>query len=328
MNNRNNAYCNYCEDLVEYVVSDEVIKEEFKGELIEFKFKVGRCKCCNREVATDIEYNYRKSEARAEAYKKAIGIITLDEITEILDKYDLGKENLADVMGFGKVTIKRYYEGFYPSKEYSDSLMKLLDNELLFMEMVEKNKDKLKDTAFKKIVQRYQRLRELSNSKILQIANYIVISLEEVTPLALEKLLFFSNGVNYALNGTQLISEQCQAWMHGPVYPVIYNRYKKYGYKPIDDGIRSGRGCMLSKLTDKEIEAINLVINTFGLYSPKILEKISHSQEPWKEKRVGIKEKDAGTEAISEVAVKEFYEERGLNSEKAIAEYIAECIRG
>ncbi len=34
---------------------------------------------------------------------------------------------------------------------------------------------------------------------------------EEVTPL--EKLLYFSNGVKYALNGELLIFEECQSWM-------------------------------------------------------------------------------------------------------------------
>ena len=61
--------------------------------------------------------------------------------------------------------------------------------------------------------------------------------LEEVTPLALEKLLAFSDGVNYALNGTRMIEEDCQAWLHGPVYPSVYNQYKEFGYKPIDNGI-------------------------------------------------------------------------------------------
>ena len=42
---------------------------------------------------------------------------------------------------------------------------------------------------------------------------------------------------------------------------------------------------MLSKLTADEIKAIDLVIKTFGVYSPKTLELISHSQEPWIEKK-------------------------------------------
>ena len=64
------AYCNECEDLVEYAIYDEEITEQYKGEDIEFGFKVGRCKCCGCEVATDIDYNSRKSEEKIRAYKK------------------------------------------------------------------------------------------------------------------------------------------------------------------------------------------------------------------------------------------------------------------
>ncbi len=328
MKNVRLAYCNECEDLVEYDVYDEVLEEEFKGRQIRYRFRIGRCKCCNCEVATDIDYNSRKSKKRIEAYKKEAGLIDLEKISEILEKYDVGKEALADIAGFGKVTIKRYYDGFIPSRDYSDILLKILHDEECFMELVENNKSKLKEVTYRKILSRYERLTEIKNSKLNQIANYIITHIGEVTPLALEKLLAFSNGVNYALNGERLILEESQAWAHGPVYPQIYNKYKRYGYKPIDDGICSTHGCMLSKLTRDELKAIDLVINTFGLYSPKILEKISHLQKPWQEKRIGYKDDEVGREAIEESSIKLFYAERKLNSEDAIMSYIMDCIRG
>ena len=287
MENLKLAYCNKCEDLVEYDVREEYIKENFKGEIIKYKFKVGRCRYCNSEVAVDIDYNCRKSKEKIEAYKRKIGLIDLNQISEILEKYNIGKETLADVAGFGKVTIKRYYDGFIPSREYSEVLFKILNDEQYFIGLVEEHKNKLKDIAYRKVISQYDRLIKMGGSKIDQIANYIVTHMGEVTPLALEKLLSFSNGVNYAVNGEQLIFEDNQAWAHGPVYPQMYNKYKKFGYKPIDDGIYSTHGCVLSKLTDSEISVIDLVINTFGLFSPKTLENISHSQEPWREKRIG-----------------------------------------
>lgn len=321
------AYCNECEDLVEFSIQNETVEEEFKGIQIRYQFPIGRCNCCNCEVATDIDYNARKSGVKIEAYKRAVGIIDLHDISEILAKYDIGKEALADISGFGKVTIKRYYDGYIPAREYSDILVRILNEEKFFIELVETNRDKLKDVAYRKIIARYARLMEIDNSKIDQIANYLLIHIGEVTPLALEKLLYFSNGVNYALNGKRLIPEESQAWAHGPVYPQMYNRYRKYGYKPIDDGINSTHGCLTSKLTCNELKAIDLVINTFGLYSPKTLERISHSQKPWKEKRIGYKDEEAGREVIDERSIKAFYTDRQLNSEETIIAYILSCTR-
>lgn len=79
---------------------------------------------------------------------------------------------------------------------------------------VEENRHKLKDSAYKRLIARHSKLKDISESKIEQVANYIITNLGEVTPLALEKLLAFSNGVNYALNGKRLLLEECQAWMH------------------------------------------------------------------------------------------------------------------
>ena len=86
------AYCNECEDLVRYDIEEEVITEKFKGQIIKYKFKVGKCKECGCEVATDIGYNSRKSKAKLEAYKTRQELITLKLITEILRKYDISKE--------------------------------------------------------------------------------------------------------------------------------------------------------------------------------------------------------------------------------------------
>lgn len=321
------AYCKECDDLVVYDVCEELFSEQFKGEQISYLFKAGRCRHCHGEVATDRDYNSRKSEVKIEAYKKQLGLVTLKEITEILEKYDIGKENLAEIAGFGKVTIKRYYDGFIPSRKYSDILLKILNDEQYFMNLVQQNKSKLKNVTLKKITDRYEKLSELSSSKLEQIVNYVITSIGEVTPLALQKLLSFSNGVNYALNGKQLINEECQAWAHGPVYPQIYNKYKRYGYKPIDDGICSTHGCMLSKLSKDELKAIDLVISTFGVYSPKTLEKISHSQDFWIEKRIGYKENQVGKEVIDEAAIKLFYTRHQLNSEETIIKYIVDCIK-
>lgn len=327
MDKVNLAYCNECEDLVEFIENQEIIEESYKGELVRFKFSVGRCKECGHEVATDIDYNSRRSEAKIKAYKRLKGIILQDEISEILEKYDVGKEALADIAGFGKVTIKRYFEGYIPAKEYSDTLSQFLNDEESFYNKVEENKHRLKESAYKRIIARYSRLKEIANSKIEQVVNYIITNLEEVTPLALEKLLAFSNGVNYAINGERLLSEECQAWQHGYVYPDIYNKYKKYKFNPIDSGIKSTHGCMLSKLSKDEIKAIDMVIKTFGLYSPKTLELISHSQSPWIEKRIGYRDDESSNEVIDEMSLKKFFVDRQLNTEEKIMSYIMDTIK-
>lgn len=68
----NLAYCNNCEDLVNYTDKDEVVEEIFHDTKIKYPFKVGRCKICGEEVATDLNYNYQKSDAKWKTYHELV----------------------------------------------------------------------------------------------------------------------------------------------------------------------------------------------------------------------------------------------------------------
>ena len=48
-------------------------------------------------------------------------------LINILQKYDVKKEALADIAGFGKAKIKRYIEGYIPARQYSDTLHDFLN---------------------------------------------------------------------------------------------------------------------------------------------------------------------------------------------------------
>lgn len=69
------AYCQECGKLVKFIVQDEIVEEEFRGVMnqeimVKFPFRVGRCKECGHEVATDNEYNFRRSEIKWAAYRE------------------------------------------------------------------------------------------------------------------------------------------------------------------------------------------------------------------------------------------------------------------
>ncbi|MCY4267368.1 MAG: DUF4065 domain-containing protein [Flavobacteriaceae bacterium] len=69
------------------------------------------------------------------------------------------------------------------------------------------------------------------------IGNYIIEQGEkdyvEVTPLKLQKLLYFLFGEFYASTRQKLFKDSFYAWKHGPIIPHIYEQLKHYGKKPI-----------------------------------------------------------------------------------------------
>ncbi len=57
---------------------------------------------------------------------------------------------------------------------------------------------------------------------------------DDLTPLKLQKLVYFAHGWNLALKGEPLIDEQVEAWTHGPVIPSLYFAFRNHGNQPID----------------------------------------------------------------------------------------------
>lgn len=56
-----------------------------------------------------------------------------------------------------------------------------------------------------------------------------------VTPMKLQKLIFFAHGWNYGLYDEPLIVDPIQAWQFGPVVPSIYHEFKHVGSGAISE---------------------------------------------------------------------------------------------
>jgi uncharacterized phage-associated protein len=56
---------------------------------------------------------------------------------------------------------------------------------------------------------------------------------EDLTPMKVQKLVYFAHGWFLALTGQPLISDRIQAWQYGPVIPSLYQAFREYGNTPI-----------------------------------------------------------------------------------------------
>jgi len=62
---------------------------------------------------------------------------------------------------------------------------------------------------------------------------------DSLSPMKLQKLVFYAHGWSLGLMGTPLISNQVEAWDWGPVIPELYHEFKRYGNGPITDCSRT-----------------------------------------------------------------------------------------
>jgi uncharacterized phage-associated protein len=102
-----------------------------------------------------------------------------------------------------------------------------------------------------------------------------------ITPLKLQKLVYYAQGWYMAFKGEPLFQEDIKAWDHGPVVPDIYYEYKHLGYltihpKPFENKVNGKR-----TFTKQQLEILDDVWEAYGEYDGKYLEELTHQEDPW-----------------------------------------------
>ena len=147
----------------------------------------------------------------------------------------------------------------------------------------------------------------------------------------LQKLLYFTQGVSFALNGKSMFSENCQAWVHGPVYSKVYNMFRDFKYNPIEDERFVIFESAENQLSEDERRVIDLVADSFGLYSGKVLEKITHVERPWSSARKGYGNDIPSNETITMESIEAYYIEKNaaydFSSVEGLRTYIEDVLQ-
>ena len=324
-------FCIECRKETEYVLQKKKIVKNIRDKDYTFEITVAVCTECGEEMSIPglIDQNVQEVD---EQYRAMEGIVSIDDIKKIMDIYKIGKAPLSLALGFGEVTIPRYLEGQVPSKEYSDIIKAALSSPAYMKQKLTENREKLTDTAYRKVLAAVESIESLFSvsDKMLQVIAYIFEKLEEVTPLMLQKLLYFIQGIYSALYGSPIFEEDCRAWIHGPVYPEVYKLFRDFKYNPIDDArfaLLKGREDILA---EDEKHVIDLVVNTFGIYSGKVLEKITHNEDPWKDARKGYGDNIPSSELLPKKRIMEYYilinQKYGIDTEDGLRIYIGDML--
>jgi len=135
------------------------------------------------------------------------------------------------------------------------------------------------------------------------IANeFIALAKEQgrgISPLKLQKLLYFANGWHLALRREPLINERIEAWEYGPVIADIYHQFKEFGSRQITDfahyiDLENGQFLVRTpRLADYEHDPatlnfvrslINRIWEQYAKFSPIALSEATHKAvTPWAE---------------------------------------------
>lgn len=127
----------------------------------------------------------------------------------------------------------------------------------------------------------------------------------DVSPMKIQKLVYYAHGWCLALTGKPLIRENVQAWMWGPVIRSLYSEFKAFGNSPINEYARE-MSCNVMESgvididwaspttelegnpdskpsTDQANAIIDRVWKVYGALTPVQLSNMTHEEgEPWR----------------------------------------------
>lgn len=143
-------------------------------------------------------------------------------------------------------------------------------------------------------------------SETRMMADYLIAEARErgelLTPLKLQKLLFYADAWHLALFGAEATPERFQAWVHGPVALSQYHRFKEYRWRPITEEIER------PTLPDSLSNHLDEIMDVFGTETATALEIMTHREAPWMDARGDLPEDQPCNNYIDKDLTRRFYQ--------------------
>lgn len=104
-----------------------------------------------------------------------------------------------------------------------------------------------------------------------------------ITPMKLQKLLFFCHADYLIGYGEPLLQQEFEAWDYGPVIPSIYSEFKEYRSGKIDrramsfDPVRAERIYLVCDLDKHVLDRVRALYSFYSEFSAEKLSDMSHS---------------------------------------------------
>lgn len=145
------------------------------------------------------------------------------------------------------------------------------------------------------------------------IANYFIWLANEtgsfLSNLKLQKLVYYAQAWHLALFEKPLFEDDFEAWIHGPAIPKLYQKYKKFGWHPIDEEVKP-------ELSPDIVNFLDEVANEYFACDTYELEKMTHIEAPWQQARGNLLADEPSHAIIEKAWIEEYYAARVQTQEK------------
>jgi uncharacterized phage-associated protein len=132
---------------------------------------------------------------------------------------------------------------------------------------------------------------------------------DKINNLKLQKLLYYCQAWYLANYDKPLFGDPIQAWVHGPVVPIVFQAYKFSGWSPIH---LEYPACMGGSHLPGHVKAhLDNVLSAYGGFSGWDLERLTHREDPWRIARAGLPPDASSASVISHESMKSYYRRNG-----------------
>ncbi|PDQ34898.1 MAG: hypothetical protein B5766_09060 [Candidatus Lumbricidophila eiseniae] len=143
------------------------------------------------------------------------------------------------------------------------------------------------------------------------VAAYILEKRGPMSTMKLQKLCYYTQGWSLAWDEHPLFEDPIQAWANGPVVCDLYRKHRgQFSVSTWPHGD-------ISRLTDSEMETIDVVLGSYGDLSGQQLSDMTHEERPWLSARGGIPDGESSEAVIDLDVMQDFF--GGLDSALRVA---------
>ena len=102
---------------------------------------------------------------------------------------------------------------------------------------------------------------------------------DSITNLRLQKLVYYAQAWYLANYGKPIFSTDFEAWVHGPVIPALYHKYKTNGPRSIFVDLSLDR--VEKRFDEDTLGLLQEVAEVYMGYTGYQLELMTHREDPW-----------------------------------------------
>lgn len=125
-----------------------------------------------------------------------------------------------------------------------------------------------------------------------------------ISNLKLQKLVYYAQAWHLGIYDTPLFDDDFEAWVHGPVIPLLFHKYKEFGWKPILKEVQK------PEFPPQLEEFLEDITEVYFIREGLELEMMTTREDPWIYARKGLARDESSHAIITKESMRSYYKER------------------